>query len=178
MCIVGIILITKCWFATCRNYFRCTHRHEQGCLATKQVQQIDENPPLYRSTYFGRHTCKNLLKASQLLMDSSSSKDQSSMISFGNNTHITDKQNYPYFFSFSSSVKQENKDEYNKNPSSASDHHHYLLPHQDYDQLRTLLSSEHGDVISGGNSSCSSLEMEAKVVESVEFDDDILQFDF
>ncbi|XP_020971031.1 probable WRKY transcription factor 70 isoform X2 [Arachis ipaensis] len=42
-----------------RNYFRCTHKYEQGCRATKQVQRIQEKPPLYRATYHGRHTCTN-----------------------------------------------------------------------------------------------------------------------
>ncbi|MED6219572.1 hypothetical protein PIB30_036993 [Stylosanthes scabra] len=43
-----------------RNYFRCTHKYEQGCQATKQVQKLQENPPLYRTTYYGCHTCTNL----------------------------------------------------------------------------------------------------------------------
>ncbi|KAJ0088028.1 hypothetical protein Patl1_31559 [Pistacia atlantica] len=162
-----------------RNYFRCTHKHDQGCQATKQVQQIEENPPLYRSIYYGHHTCKNLLKASQFLLDSTS-KDQSSMISFGN-VPIADKQNHPFFSSFSSSVKQEYRDElppsdHHNDPSSSSDHHYLLSPHDD--QLTTLLSSDHGEVISGGNSSSSSLDMEVMAVESVNFDDDILQYVF
>nr|ASK06112.1 WRKY transcription factor [Withania somnifera] len=40
-----------------RAYYRCTHRHTQGCLATKQVQQSDGNSFL-EVTYKGRHTCK------------------------------------------------------------------------------------------------------------------------
>ncbi|CBI40493.3 unnamed protein product, partial [Vitis vinifera] len=40
-----------------RGYFRCTHRHAQGCLATKQVQRSDEDPSIYEVTYRGRHTC-------------------------------------------------------------------------------------------------------------------------
>ncbi|XP_044493501.1 probable WRKY transcription factor 70 [Mangifera indica] len=83
-----------------RNYFRCTHKLDQGCQATKQVQQTEDNPPLYRSTYYGHHTCKNLLKASVQLLCDSSSKDQSSMISFGNNTHFTDKHNTHFSLPF------------------------------------------------------------------------------
>ncbi|XP_065856481.1 probable WRKY transcription factor 54 [Euphorbia lathyris] len=41
-----------------RNYFRCTHKDDQSCLATKQVQRIQEDPPIYRTTYYGHHTCK------------------------------------------------------------------------------------------------------------------------
>lgn len=41
-----------------RNYYRCTHKNDQGCHAMKQVQRIQDNPPLYRTTYYGHHTCK------------------------------------------------------------------------------------------------------------------------
>ncbi|KAF5442229.1 hypothetical protein F2P56_034914 [Juglans regia] len=40
-----------------RGYYRCTHRHVQGCLATKQVQRSDEDPTIFEITYRGRHTC-------------------------------------------------------------------------------------------------------------------------
>lgn len=40
-----------------RGYYRCTHRHAQGCLATKQVQRSDNDPALFEITYRGRHTC-------------------------------------------------------------------------------------------------------------------------
>ncbi|XP_073141949.1 probable WRKY transcription factor 53 [Henckelia pumila] len=42
-----------------RAYFRCTHRHTQGCLATKQVQQIDGCPSTFDVIYRGKHTCKH-----------------------------------------------------------------------------------------------------------------------
>ncbi|XP_060206356.1 probable WRKY transcription factor 41 [Lycium barbarum] len=40
-----------------RGYYRCTLRHVQGCLATKQVQRSDEDPNIFEVTYRGRHTC-------------------------------------------------------------------------------------------------------------------------
>ena len=40
-----------------RGYYRCTHRHSQGCLATKQVQRTDEDPALVDVIYHGDHTC-------------------------------------------------------------------------------------------------------------------------
>lgn len=40
-----------------RGYYRCTHRHAQGCLATKQVQKSDEDEMICEITYKGRHTC-------------------------------------------------------------------------------------------------------------------------
>ncbi|CAN6217354.1 unnamed protein product [Urochloa humidicola] len=40
-----------------RGYYRCTHRHSQGCAATKQVQRADEDPTLFDVIYVGDHTC-------------------------------------------------------------------------------------------------------------------------
>ncbi|XP_057978991.1 probable WRKY transcription factor 41 [Malania oleifera] len=40
-----------------RGYFRCSHRHARGCLATKQVQRLDEDPSVFEISYKGRHTC-------------------------------------------------------------------------------------------------------------------------
>nr|GMC94335.1 probable WRKY transcription factor 70 [Ipomoea batatas] len=42
---------------TGKCYFRCTHKRDQGCRATKQVQRTSEG--LYQTTYFGYHTCKD-----------------------------------------------------------------------------------------------------------------------
>lgn len=40
-----------------RGYYRCTHRHAQGCMATKHVQRSDEDPCVFDITYRGKHTC-------------------------------------------------------------------------------------------------------------------------
>ncbi|KAL0303982.1 UNVERIFIED_CONTAM: WRKY DNA-binding transcription factor 70 [Sesamum radiatum] len=52
-----------------RCYYRCTHKYE-GCKATKQVQRIKENPIIYHTTYFNKHTCKETLRAPHLIIDS------------------------------------------------------------------------------------------------------------
>lgn len=54
---------------SCRGYYRCTHRHAQGCLATKQVQRSDGDPTIFEVNYRGRHTCS---QSSRLNMTSSS----------------------------------------------------------------------------------------------------------
>ncbi|KAG7658624.1 WRKY domain [Arabidopsis suecica] len=41
-----------------RCYYRCTYAKDQNCNATKQVQKIKDNPPVYRTTYLGKHVCK------------------------------------------------------------------------------------------------------------------------
>ncbi|XP_073291181.1 probable WRKY transcription factor 53 [Primulina huaijiensis] len=40
-----------------RAYFRCTYRHTQGCLATKQVQRTDRYQSTFDVIYRGKHTC-------------------------------------------------------------------------------------------------------------------------
>ncbi|CAN6327859.1 unnamed protein product [Urochloa humidicola] len=40
-----------------REYFRCTYKHNMGCMATRQVQQSEDDPFLYVFAYFGEHTC-------------------------------------------------------------------------------------------------------------------------
>jgi hypothetical protein len=41
-----------------RGYFRCTHKDDTGCLATKYVQQKDNtDPPVFQVTYNNEHTC-------------------------------------------------------------------------------------------------------------------------
>ncbi|KAL5196876.1 hypothetical protein ABZP36_000388 [Zizania latifolia] len=42
-----------------RHYYRCTHRTDQGCMATKQVQISESNPSEYVMSYFGEHTCRD-----------------------------------------------------------------------------------------------------------------------
>nr|URH10296.1 WRKY56 [Phoebe bournei] len=55
-----------------RGYFRCTHKHDQGCQATKHVQKSENDPSLYVVTYMEQHTCKDVLKTPQLILDSTS----------------------------------------------------------------------------------------------------------
>ncbi|XP_058002451.1 probable WRKY transcription factor 70 isoform X2 [Hevea brasiliensis] len=171
-----------------RNYFRCTHKFEQGCQATKQVQRTEEEPPMYRTTYYGHHTCKNLLKASHLFLDAPDATDSSMLLSFGNGRHhhLTNKQDTPFFSSFQS-VKQENNNELpndhdhhlTHNQSSSSD---YLLSPEDH--LSTL---DPADVISGVNSSCTTsttthrsldLDMIVTSVDNHFDDDDVLELEY
>ncbi|XP_057818124.1 probable WRKY transcription factor 48 [Cryptomeria japonica] len=40
-----------------RSYYRCTHKNDLGCQATKQVQRADDDPSVFEITYRGPHTC-------------------------------------------------------------------------------------------------------------------------
>ncbi|KAJ8898867.1 hypothetical protein K2173_008176 [Erythroxylum novogranatense] len=138
-----------------RNYFRCTHKYEQGCQAIKHVQRIDDEPPLYRTTYYGHHTCKPLLKPSEVVLDVIES-ESSKLLSFTN--HF---------------------------PTKNGGHGSFLHQHQslspDFLLPSELSAYDHGDVISGVASSCTtsshSFGMDIMVeMESVKFEDDVLQF--
>ncbi|KAG4143420.1 hypothetical protein ERO13_D06G186900v2 [Gossypium hirsutum] len=41
-----------------RSYFRCSHKHDQGCSAIKQVQRMEDDTQMYHITYIGTHTCR------------------------------------------------------------------------------------------------------------------------
>ncbi|XP_040995106.1 probable WRKY transcription factor 70 isoform X1 [Juglans microcarpa x Juglans regia] len=53
-----------------RSYFRCTRKYDQGCGATKQVQRMEDDPQMFQTTYIGHHTCRDILKAPQIITDS------------------------------------------------------------------------------------------------------------
>ncbi|KAL5540862.1 hypothetical protein UlMin_000759 [Ulmus minor] len=141
-----------------RNYFRCTHKYDQGCLATKQVQRIQDDPQMFRTTYYGNHTCRNLNKAPELILDCTSPRSESSNLFSFDNPNLATKQN-PFFPTFPvSSIKKESKDE-NVPPSncgtmtlnqtsssryilSSPDHHHHHDHHlTGFEQSSTPLSA-------------------------------------
>lgn len=98
-----------------RNYYRCTHKFDQGCKAIKHVQRIREHPPLYRTTYFGHHTCKNLQQyyPQIFLQDSTSECDNAKLLCFGAKSADTQADTSLFFSSFfsPSNVKQESIEE-------------------------------------------------------------------
>ncbi|CAK9176327.1 unnamed protein product [Ilex paraguariensis] len=87
-----------------RCYFRCTHKHDQGCRATKQVQRTEEDPMKYQTTYFGHHTCKARLKGPQLIFSDPDPPAESYLLNFESNNIPSNKQNHP-------SLKEESKED-------------------------------------------------------------------
>ncbi|XP_039169911.1 transcription factor MYB14 [Eucalyptus grandis] len=70
---------------------RSDHKFDQGYQATKQVQKMKDDPPVYRTMYRGHHTCENLiLKGPPINLDSSSPGDSSILACF--NTSLNPKQ--------------------------------------------------------------------------------------
>ncbi|KAF8394814.1 hypothetical protein HHK36_018750 [Tetracentron sinense] len=150
-----------------RNYFRCTHKIDQGCQATKQVQRIEEDPPKFRTIYMGHHTCKDTRKASHLILDST--PRGSYFIGFESNIPTKHDHLFP-------SIKQEHREEI---PSDITQNHSssdYLFSSDlttfDTSVPTTMLGSDQGDVISGLYScttSSRSLDM-GFMVGSMDFD--------
>ncbi|XP_061362374.1 WRKY DNA-binding transcription factor 70-like [Gastrolobium bilobum] len=110
-----------------RSYFRCTHKNEQGCPAIKQVQRIQDYPPLYRTTYYGHHKCKSSIN-SEMILEPNSSSGSSIFLSFNNS--LSSKEEYPFSSSLFASTKHEPmevipNDHVAHNQLSSSD---YLMP--------------------------------------------------
>ncbi|KAI3472563.1 hypothetical protein Pfo_029087 [Paulownia fortunei] len=171
-----------------RNYFRCTHKFDQGCQASKQVQKIQDDPPLYKTTYHGQHSCKNLLFKSsshQIIIDGAT-QDSSIIWSFEsrepdykpNSSLVIDST------AVKTAIKQENKEEYQiKSSSSPSDRDYFISPELTaFDTPAHLAAfssgSDRGDVISSDVYSCtaSTHSMEMDMMVSSVFDD-FLEFE-
>ena len=80
------IIMYPIWFKKInahRNYYRCTHKYDQGCPAIKQVQRIQEDPPLYRATYYGHHNCKSTFNQ-EIILEPDTFSGSSMFLSFNN----------------------------------------------------------------------------------------------
>ncbi|XP_061344877.1 probable WRKY transcription factor 70 [Gastrolobium bilobum] len=86
-----------------RSYYRCTHKYDEGCEAIKHVQRIQKDPPLYRTTYYGYHTCKSPLNP-EIILEPVSSFGSSILLSFNNS--LPSKQEHPFSSPFFASKKQ------------------------------------------------------------------------
>nr|QCV57287.1 WRKY transcription factor [Fagopyrum tataricum] len=177
-----------------RNYYRCTHKTDQGCQAIKQVQRTSEQPSRYKTTYNGHHTCKNPLKTPQIILPSSSpdQSDSSILLSFerfSNNNHPF----FPPSNNFNSAIKQEqppttsavnqammttmmnqtSPSEFNylssSDPTTFSSGPHTGLP-------TTSGSDYGGDVISAGTYSCPESPHSLPVLDDIFLGQDHLQY--
>lgn len=90
----------------CRSYYRCSYKNDQKCPATKQVQKIQEDPPLYRTKYYGHHNCKSSSINPTIFLESDMSSSSSIFISFNNS--LPSKEECPLSSSLLASMKKEN----------------------------------------------------------------------
>ncbi|CAM0907630.1 unnamed protein product [Alopecurus aequalis] len=69
-----------------RSYYRCTHKPDQGCMATRQVQKSDSNPSELEISYYGKHTCRDPSAFSSLILQgavaATAPSDGAKLISF------------------------------------------------------------------------------------------------
>ncbi|RHN40059.1 putative transcription factor WRKY family [Medicago truncatula] len=140
------------------NYYRCTHKFDQRCLTTKHVHRIQQKPPLYKTTYYGHHTCGNLPNPDIILDPNDTS---SLLLSFNNTFPTPTKQECP-FLSSPSSFSSTHSEEYNDEvPSSTLVNTN--LPCSDLTLHNSTLEYGHNDMMHG------------LLYDTVQFNDDFFQ---
>nr|AVO00690.1 WRKY transcription factor 29-like [Cymbidium sinense] len=103
-----------------RSYFRCTHKFDQGCKASKQVQRSEDDPSSFVITYFGEHTCVDARKATI------PPSREPCIISFESSNGDNVKQETPSSFP---SLNQEGEEEVLSNLTSADSASDYFVSH-------------------------------------------------
>ncbi|CDY09147.1 BnaA02g05730D [Brassica napus] len=102
-----------------RSYYRCSYNIDHACGARKHEQKIKDNPPVYRTTYFGHHTCNinhNQDAGLTTVGDSVNDLENSRMIWFGEDLD-QEKESHTSGLSVSvkheeGSIKEETVDQY------------------------------------------------------------------
>ncbi|XP_016650310.1 PREDICTED: probable WRKY transcription factor 70 isoform X2 [Prunus mume] len=160
-----------------RAYFRCTRKYDQGCRATKQVQQVQDNPRLYQTTYIGQHTCKSMVPP-QMIIGSSDHWESQTVSS---ESETPNKQNHDFLGSSAIPiVKQEEYKEGTPTPSDLTDNLSSLETNHLWSDFKddfalcdpaamcvsTKMGSDNEDVVSNMY-----LDMDF-VVKSIDFDRD------
>jgi hypothetical protein len=94
-----------------RGYYRCTHRHTQNCLATKQVQRTDEDATILEVTYRGSHSCSSIdLKSSSMVQSPVPSVINSDSVNY-NSQRQQQNQSQDPFVKFGTEKVVDTKDE-------------------------------------------------------------------
>ncbi|KAG1365617.1 WRKY DNA-binding transcription factor 70 [Cocos nucifera] len=158
-----------------RSYFRCTHKYDQECQATRQVQQSEDDPSTYVITYMGEHTCKDPTISPHLLPPSP--PRPSSIISFGSETTTDDQKEILFNSPCFSALKQEIDEEAPSNPTPRSSSLEFLMsPDLEAFEWPAPMAEYMGialdrcDAMSDMHSSNSCLDMEINTI-LFEFDD-------
>uniref|UniRef100_A0A0D9WHQ6 WRKY domain-containing protein n=1 Tax=Leersia perrieri TaxID=77586 RepID=A0A0D9WHQ6_9ORYZ len=87
-----------------RLYFRCSYKDDDGCTATRHVQQSEDDPSLYVITYFGDHTCSRKLAAG---VDEDDGTFQKFVINFGSASASSSPPLLYESSSYSSGIRRE-----------------------------------------------------------------------
>ncbi|CAH8271881.1 unnamed protein product [Arabidopsis lyrata] len=145
-----------------RSYYRCSYNKDHNCGARKHEQKIKDNPPVYRTTYFGHHTCKTEHNLDAIFIAGQDPVDDlksAQMIRFGKDLN---QEEGSYSKGFSLSVKSEED----------------ITREQTMDQYREITSNDQDcqDVIEEDLSSPSGfyLPSSSSGSESADFNSDLL----
>lgn len=153
--------------SSCRSYFRCTHKFDQGCKASKQVQRSEDDPSSFVITYFGEHTCVDPRKATI-----PPSRDPC-IISFESSNGENVKQETPSPFP---SVNQDSEEEVLSNLTSTDSASDYFVSPDA--ELRKPAQEETAAVIGQEHDGLPSALYSSFVTYGMELDyDDFLNFD-
>nr|AIY62479.1 WRKY90 [Gossypium aridum] len=95
-----------------RGYYRCTHRHSQGCLAIKQVQKSNDDPTIFEVKYKGRHTCNQTshFAATYVSVSTESENEGNYSPKRQHQLEVKQKQAQQAFSSFGSGIKVKTED--------------------------------------------------------------------
>uniref|UniRef100_A0A1J3D2N6 Putative WRKY transcription factor 38 n=1 Tax=Noccaea caerulescens TaxID=107243 RepID=A0A1J3D2N6_NOCCA len=120
-----------------RSYYRCSYNIDHDCGARKQEQKIKDNPPVYRTTYIGHHTCK--INHSQdhnftAVQDQVDDLESARMIRFGEDL-VQEKKSLTSGFSLSvnheeDTIKEETMDQCREITSDDQDCQHVMEENQ------------------------------------------------
>ncbi|RWW23937.1 hypothetical protein GW17_00011790 [Ensete ventricosum] len=143
---------------SCRSYYRCIHKHDRGCQATRQVQKSEDDDSVFAITYMGEHTCSD---AARLPV-----QGPPCVISFESNAA---GQGVP-------SLKQECDEEVVSSHSPADDSSSVFPDFSAFMVSAAATAADQYDVTSVFRSSTSSLDMEFDP-ETFKFDDVFSQGD-
>ncbi|KAL9170431.1 hypothetical protein ABFS82_04G145300 [Erythranthe guttata] len=129
-----------------RHHYSCKHKGSQGCRALKHVQRIEDDPPLFRTTYRGQHSCKDFLNSEsshQIIMDAAAAQeDDSSLVMVAaatkEDSFVIWKQS-AVIRSDKTLIKQEANEDCNRVESSP-------LDSGNWDALSSI-GTDHGDLI-------------------------------
>ncbi|CAN6709931.1 unnamed protein product [Malus baccata var. baccata] len=150
-----------------RAYFRCTRKFDQGCKASKQVQQIQDNPLTYQTTYIGEHTCRAMIKPSPMIIGSNP-RDSQTVSSESGTPH---RQNPSFFGTSAPSILIAKQEDYKVGtPSDVTDNSmwHDLKDHLDLSETVGICVSSNEDVVSNMHWD----EDMDYVVKSINFEED------
>ncbi|KAL0887332.1 hypothetical protein Bca101_011315 [Brassica carinata] len=123
-----------------RSYYRCSYNIDHACGARKHEQQIKDNPPVYRTTYFGHHTCRinnNHDAVFAAVRDQVDDVGSSRIIRFGKELD-QEKGSHSTGFSLSvkheeSIIKEQTTDQYREITGDDKDCQHVIAENQSSD---------------------------------------------